>query len=572
MNLAARTRAVTRVALACALLITAIALPLPLEAGKVRPLFEKELPLAADCYTPQNPDECIWAPDPDEAPPEGELLVLLAPAFETTTTLTTEKIVFTVEVPVIGDVLDVHSLKIADRSGTEELQGIEVREAPDGKYAIRKMPGRWREFHALALEEKKAGVGLTLVLILHVAPDATEEGILESLRAMQIGWTAVSPRGDIEEPTFRRFKIDSDEDRDGFVDVLDVCRGSNADEYVVLGDCSTSVRNRPVGRGCMLNDSVASCFLNTDSFWEALDCMWFVMLQEEANANLDPDELDELALCVETLRERERERSSNGFPQFELVLGHGLDPVVEGEAGAPAGGTFRAALRTIENTSPEGVQAWSIAIRAQNAEIIDITTDGTAGASAASDPQGMVQNGFEHSELTTAPAGTGAVSTVVLSLDSFATLPPEGMSTLARLSWQSTFPNENECAVVRFWYQDGLVGSGDPVENRVVWNELSLAPETRGLVFQLCGKSANWVTYDCDGSGSMDLADGICHLGSMFLGSDQPGCPAAMDFNGDDEMNVADPVALFSYLFLGGAPPVAGLGCNAYAGCGSSCP
>ena len=36
-----------------------------------------------------------------------------------------------------------------------------------------------------------------------------------------------------------------------------------------------------------------------------------------------------------------------------------------------------------------------------------------------------------------------------------------------------------------------------------------------------------------------------------------PSCIAALNANGDDAVNIADPVSLLNYLFVGGPPPVA---------------
>lgn len=538
-------------------------------AGKVNPLFDTEFPLEADCWVPQFPDDCVWAPDPDDASPSGASVVFIAPAFELIQISPKEQVIFGIELPDSGDVLDVQSVKLAKRGGKEALPGFEVREAPrDGHVVL--LRGRWREFHAIATETQPEPLIVGLVLILAVAPDASDEGILESLREMRIAWTLVSPQGVAEHPSVRAFSVESDRDRDGTPDVVDFCPSSDLSPVLTIAGCETSVPNRSVGHGCMMSDSVASCFNNTNTFWEALDCLWFAMLQEEANANLSPDELGEVQKCIDSLRAA-NDPSSEGTPKFELAIGGVFEPVEEGPAGAPVGDVFRAALLTSENPSPEGAQAWTVAIRSQNARIADISVQGTAGAPAATDPEGFVVNGFEHTELTTNPLGTGAVSSVILSFTSPVTLPPNGTSTLARFWWRTRYPSPDECVTVRFWFEDGLVGSGGPIDNRVVWQNQSLVPETHGVAFRLCGTAANFVTYDCNGDGGMDLADAICHLGSMFLGTEAPLCPGAMDFNGDGETNVADPVALFSYLFLGGGPPAAGLGCASYAGCEPSC-
>ena len=43
----------------------------------------------------------------------------------------------------------------------------------------------------------------------------------------------------------------------------------------------------------------------------------------------------------------------------------------------------------------------------------------------------------------------------------------------------------------------------------------------------------------------------------------------AMDFNADGRLNIADGISGLNYLFLGGPPPPAGIGCKSYPDCES---
>ena len=62
---------------------------------------------------------------------------------------------------------------------------------------------------------------------------------------------------------------------------------------------------------------------------------------------------------------------------------------------------------------------------------------------------------------------------------------------------------------------------------------------------------------DADGDGQViAVSDAVTVLEGLFSGGSIP-CLAAADVNGDGGIDVADPVALFNYEFLGGAPPPA---------------
>ena len=91
---------------------------------------------------------------------------------------------------------------------------------------------------------------------------------------------------------------------------------------------------------------------------------------------------------------------------------------------------------------------------------------------------------------------------------------------------------------------------------------------------------------DADGDGSVNLADAVFTLRSLFQGGPQPGCAEAADADNDGAVGVSDPVSVLEFLFRGGPPPVApgqppgpcgldtdppsspaDLGCAAYTSC-----
>ena len=60
---------------------------------------------------------------------------------------------------------------------------------------------------------------------------------------------------------------------------------------------------------------------------------------------------------------------------------------------------------------------------------------------------------------------------------------------------------------------------------------------------------------DTDGSGAVDLSDGISLLNHLFLGGPAPTCPDAADTTDEGSLSLTGAIFLFSHLFLGGPSP-----------------
>ena len=92
------------------------------------------------------------------------------------------------------------------------------------------------------------------------------------------------------------------------------------------------------------------------------------------------------------------------------------------------------------------------------------------------------------------------------------------------------------------------------------------------------------------GEVKINIADPVFILGYLFLGGDAPPCLDAADANDDGDINLSDAVYDLTYLFTGGLPPAKpfprcgvdptsdGLGCDSFRGClcggiaGFTCP
>ena len=76
---------------------------------------------------------------------------------------------------------------------------------------------------------------------------------------------------------------------------------------------------------------------------------------------------------------------------------------------------------------------------------------------------------------------------------------------------------------------------------------IALRPVSEGAAFR---------RGDADGSGFVELTDGVRVLGFLFLGDAPLSCADAGDTNDDGELELTDAISIFVWLFLGGPSPV----------------
>jgi hypothetical protein len=87
---------------------------------------------------------------------------------------------------------------------------------------------------------------------------------------------------------------------------------------------------------------------------------------------------------------------------------------------------------------------------------------------------------------------------------------------------------------------------------------------------------------DCTQDGTLDIADGVCLLGFLFLGKPSelpcdggritdPGNILLLDFDGQGTLDLADAVASLLYLFSDSPPHPLGTACVPIAGCEPKC-
>ena len=93
------------------------------------------------------------------------------------------------------------------------------------------------------------------------------------------------------------------------------------------------------------------------------------------------------------------------------------------------------------------------------------------------------------------------------------------------------------------------------VNNQFTINSQSFAPELApgGVVTFVDG--IRFIRGYVNGDFTRDISDGISILVHLFQGTNEPVCYNAADTNDDGKYDLSDSVYLFSFLFVGRAPP-----------------
>jgi hypothetical protein len=87
------------------------------------------------------------------------------------------------------------------------------------------------------------------------------------------------------------------------------------------------------------------------------------------------------------------------------------------------------------------------------------------------------------------------------------------------------------------WIRDRMLGADD------------VPPSERSA-------ASRFLRGDCNDDGLVELVDAVCTLDGLF-GEGGIGCRAALNVNGDEQVDLSDPISLLTHLFLGGPAPVA---------------
>jgi len=248
-------------------------------------------------------------------------------------------------------------------------------------------------------------------------------------------------------------------------------------------------------------------------------------------------------------------------PRYEL--GFDIPTSIEGSAGSAFFRTVTGTLTSdfgVQVTTPDGAQAWQLGIVVEGK--CELSNPTTAGTVAALDIDGGLRSleggSFESTELVNRAASgvfphNGLVSAVVLSFAGSAsgavTLPSEGVASLIKFDIEDQIPSPVngvcEPNVCRLAYVDGLVGSGEPIDNKVTYRGRNIVPVKGDINVELCAFQGEFALgFDVNKSlegvaGSNVLVDASATLTSGKT-DDSPGAQGwqiAFTVSGDGDVN-----------------------------------
>ena len=186
---------------------------------------------------------------------------------------------------------------------------------------------------------------------------------------------------------------------------------------------------------------------------------------------------------------------------------------IQAEAGTTVPFQIKLVLGSSGLDGANGPQGWSLGIANSGVDITAVTTSGTAAADAADG--GLRNTGFEVFEIVNPDRNDGQqglVQALVLSFVMPITLPPNTEQVIGLVDYEATVGAAPSQGTIR--YQNGLVGSGQPVNNDVTFEGQTAEPSLAELVIAI--EPPPPPETDCDdgedndGDGDADCDDSDC--------------------------------------------------------------
>jgi len=282
------------------------------------------------------------------------------------------------------------------------------------------------------------------------------------------------------------------------------------------------------------------------------------------------------------------ERTNLGFSQVVIDSADEFAEGILGNEGVDGEFTVRTSPGTTPSTTlytnlvinvpalDQQPQGWQLSVALDGeCSLAMVTVGGTALYAEGETPNFM--GGFDNTEVID-PAKNedqvGLVSAVVIHLKK-GTLLNEltenvpGTASVLRMELERTAAQGQSTTTCTVSTKDGLIGSGQPVDNKVTINGNSEIPcnaATANVVISFApdGPLTNtFIRGNANNDGKIDIADPIWVLNELFLAGPATGCQDAADANDDDMVNLSDAEYLIDYLFKAGPVPPA-----PFAACG----
>jgi hypothetical protein len=254
---------------------------------------------------------------------------------------------------------------------------------------------------------------------------------------------------------------------------------------------------------------------------------------------------------------------------------------------SPGDVTFNAMLHLTTKSLPagDGPQGWSLSlVHEPCVSVADdgVTVEGVVVSTIFQkakppappidpSPLDLADAGFSVAEVAVGGNGgplpadaKGVVSAIVLNTQKKQVLHANATDPILKVAYKMTVAAgaNPDCKAT---FQDGLVGSGQPVGNVITYNSTSQTPTTlQGLIFRITGAevqgAGNFIRGDANDDGKVNIADAVWIVYSVVPDLDpnhQYGfkCPDAGDANDDGQENLADAIYIIDWQFRGSQQP-----------------
>lgn len=230
---------------------------------------------------------------------------------------------------------------------------------------------------------------------------------------------------------------------------------------------------------------------------------------------------------------------------------------IESRVLEPGVETVRLAIRASTRAGPIDGYILSIAFDPDAVEVIRITPNGPWTRSERPD---FVSRCIEPGRIVLGVAFFPTPLDPDAGIPSTANGEPQ---TIAELDVRLRLENDPEFPVqLRLRDNVARCFDGPPLQNNLVIDGFDYLAGDPDRVLQLRdgtisigGRAPIFRRGDVDGSGALDITDPIANLGFQFLGTFDPICRDAHDFNDDGLIDISDPIGNLTHQFLGSAPP-----------------
>ncbi|MBI4602781.1 MAG: hypothetical protein HY721_12560 [Planctomycetes bacterium] len=232
---------------------------------------------------------------------------------------------------------------------------------------------------------------------------------------------------------------------------------------------------------------------------------------------------------------------SQDFPDLDA------NPVMDGDVGVEYLFTGSMIVSSEGIEGDDGIQGWSCSLWLGGVEVVSLSVEGTVAADASAG--GLVDDGFVMYEVVDPAKNggkTGVVQAVVLAVRPrpvFPVLPPNTSQVVGRSLYRAKVGAPGVIAFIR--YEDGLVGSGQPVQNVAPYRGASQYPSLGARRITI-GKGAVPEEGRCedgldnDGDGWHDCQDPDCRDDASCLPTSER-CEDGLDNDRDGLQDCRDP-------------------------------